>query len=196
MQFIARMSSLGVALILCFATLIYLSSGIIITYLIDARYQQAIIYIPGLLLFCIIKQIAELFNLGCYIKQKTWSVLYIDFTTAIVALTGCYILSGYYQVFGVIWGLVIAQIFRAVAFYVVSQKVLAFHYMWRQLLWLALACIGLVTFITLTVSIYLQVLIVFFSLFVFGYFFYINGFIGENKKLSYIIAAVRLKLKV
>jgi O-antigen/teichoic acid export membrane protein len=181
LHYIAKMSSLGIALILCFATLIYLSSGIVITYFIDARYQQACIYIPGLLLFCIIKQIAELANFGCFIEKKTWSVMYIDFTTAIVALVACYLLSGYYQVFGVIWGLVIAQTFRAVAFYVISQKVLTLHYMWAQLLWLAFGCIGLVTFMSLTMTFYLQALTVCISLLIFGYFFYVNGFIGANK---------------
>ncbi|MFT5879387.1 MAG: O-antigen/teichoic acid export membrane protein [Moritella sp.] len=195
-NYIAKMSSFGMALILCFATLIYLSSGIMITYLIDPSYQQAIIYIPGLLLFCIIKQIAELVNLGCYIEKKTWSVMYIDFTTAVVAFSACYLISGYYQVFGVVLGLVIAQTFRALAFYVISQKVLKLHYMWKPLLWLALACIGLVTLMAITVTFYHQVLIICLSLFVFSCFFYINGFIGNNQQLNNIIATAQFKLKL
>lgn len=195
LSYIAKMSSLGIALILCFATLIYLSSGIVITYFIDVRYQQAIIYIPGLLLFCIIKQIAELANFGCYIEKKTWSVMYIDFTTAIVALLACYLLSGYYQVFGVIGGLVIAQTFRASAFYFISQKVLTLHYMWSPLLWLALTCLGLIMFMSLTISFYLQVITVCISLFIFAYFFYANGFIGDNKQLNTVISNAQFKLK-
>jgi hypothetical protein len=62
-------------------------------------------------------------------------------------------------------------------------------------LWLAFACIGLVTFMTLTTTFYLQALTVCISLFIFGYLFYINGFIGDNKQLNNIIASAQFKLK-
>ncbi|NQZ10295.1 MAG: lipopolysaccharide biosynthesis protein [Algicola sp.] len=148
---VARFTSLGIALVLCFSTCVCITSPIIIELLIDPSYAGATIYLAPLVLFFAIKQIAELANLGCFVGRTTWSVMAIDLLTAAVSIVGLYFLSQQWLINGVIAALLIAQCVRLAAFYIVSQRILYLEYAKGKLLMLAALCL-LITFVSLQVT--------------------------------------------
>ncbi len=180
MHYVAKTTSLGLVLMMCFATLICLSSSLLMELFIDNKYHAALVYLPWLLLFLVVKQITDLINMGCYVNKSTVNVMYIDFTTAGLALLLCYVLSGPYEVFGVLYALILAQIFRAITFYVYSQRVLPLKFEWNKLLLLAVICFSLTLLLPYAHSIRLQILLVFVALCVFSAFLYCSGFIHKD----------------
>lgn len=137
---VARTTSLGIALVLCFSTLVCIGSPIVIDLLIDPSYAAAMDYLPALLLILAIKQIAELANLGCYVGKTTWTVMAIDLVSAVFSISCLIFLSQKWQVNGVIVALLIAQSLRMVLFYVISQRRLYLNYTKGKLLILCLIC--------------------------------------------------------
>ncbi len=180
MFYVAKTTSLGLVLMMCFATLIYLSSSLLMQLFIDNKYHAALVYLPWLLVFLVVKQITDLINMGCYVNKSTVNVMYIDFATAALALILCYILSGPYQVFGVLYALIAAQIFRAITFYIFSQRVLPLKFAWYKLFLLAVICFSLILLMPYAHSIQLQIILVFFALSVLLAFLYCSGFISKD----------------
>ncbi|SFB88996.1 Membrane protein involved in the export of O-antigen and teichoic acid [Pseudoalteromonas denitrificans DSM 6059] len=195
LEVVANKTSLGLALVLCFATLICLSSPIAINYFIDSNYQNAIIYIPWLLTFFVIKQAAELINMGCYIKKSTKNVMYIDFATAIIAVMLCYLLSEYFQVFGVILSLILAQTFRVVTFFIISQRTLELKYDWNKLLLLSIICVLFLIIIPNVINLYLQLLLIIVALLVMSAFLYLSGLFTAKESISKNKLLMKLSLR-
>jgi len=183
-QNVAKTTSLGLALMLCFATFIYLLSPVALTYLIDANYKNALIYIPWLLVFFVIKQTSELINMGCYVNKNTKSVMYIDFSTAILAFVLCYFLSDYLQVLGVITSLIIAQIYRAFSFYIISQRKLKLHYAWLKLIVLSVICFSFVLLTPNDFNFYYQITLIFIALIIFCLYLLLSKLITLPSRFS------------
>jgi O-antigen/teichoic acid export membrane protein len=139
-QKVAHFSSLGIALVMCCASLICIFSPLFINIMINSQFSSAIIYIPWLALFYVVKQTTDLINLGSYLGKTTWNVMSIDMITAGISLGLSYFLSQYFKIPGVIFALIIAQLCRALLFYKSSQKVLTLNYEWKKLILLALLC--------------------------------------------------------
>ncbi len=141
---VAHTTSLGMALVMCFATMICVGSPVLISTLLNENYAHAMNYVPAMALLYAIKQLAELANLGSYIGRTTLGVMTIDLITAAVSITLLYLLSPIYKVPGVIAALIIAQCFRAGLFYFKSQRALWLGYAKGKLSGLAVVCVGLV----------------------------------------------------
>jgi len=139
-QKVAHFSSLGIALVMCCASVICIFSPLFINIMINSQFSSAIIYIPWLALFYVVKQTTDLINLGSYLGKSTWNVMSIDMVTAVISLGLSYFLSQYFKIPGVIFALIIAQLCRALLFYKSSQKVLTLNYEWKKLILLALLC--------------------------------------------------------
>jgi len=195
LDIVASTTSLGLALMLCFATLICLSSPIAMNYFIDANYQNAIIYIPWLLTFFVIKQAAELINMGCYIKKSTKNVMYVDFATAIIAVILCYFLSEYFQVFGVILSLILAQSFRVVTFFMISQRTLELKFAWNKLLLLSMVCTMFIIIMPNVINLYLQLLVITSALLVMSGFLYLSGLFTAKESISKNKLLMKLALR-
>jgi O-antigen/teichoic acid export membrane protein len=159
-QSVAHTTSLGIALVLCFSTLVCIGSPMIIDLLIASNYATAMQYLPAMALLFAIKQIAELANLGCYVGKTTWNVMSIDLFTALVSIICLYFLSQIWQVNGVIAALLIAQSLRAVLFYITSQRALYLNYAKGKLAILAVIC-GVLTFVSLQINVFAQHLLMF-----------------------------------
>lgn len=140
---VARTTSLGLALIICFTAMICIGSPVVIGGLIDAQYAGAMNYVPAMALLLGLKQFAEMANVGCFVGKSTWIVMAIDVVVAITAMIFLYFLGEAYQVFGVIAALLIAQLLRVVLFYVASQRVVALDYAKGKLALLSCLCFGL-----------------------------------------------------
>jgi O-antigen/teichoic acid export membrane protein len=125
---VAHTTSFGIALVICCSTMICLASPLLFGTLIDLSYASAMHYVPALALLYMIKQTAELANLGSYIGRSTWNVTLIDVCTALISVTCFYFLSERFKVPGVIAALIIAQCFRVVLFYIISQRALYLNY--------------------------------------------------------------------
>jgi len=148
---VAKTTSLGIALSVCFSALVVMGSPIVLDLLINEQYAQAIRYLPALALLFAVKQIAELANIGCYIGKTTWNVMAIDLSSAAVSIGCLFYLSNIWGVFGVIASLLIAQGTRFVAFYVISQRKLHLQYEVSKLAALIAICLGL-TYVSLQLT--------------------------------------------
>lgn len=143
---VAKTTSLGIALAICFCTIVIVGSPIVLDLFINESFAGAMVYIPALALIFAVKQIAELANLGCYVGKTTWSVMTIDLVSAAVSIICLYFLSKAYGINGVIGSLLIAQIVRFCAFYLVSQRVLYLNYSLGKLIILVAICLGMTYF--------------------------------------------------
>lgn len=148
---VANTTSLGIALVICCATMICLGSPLLFGTLIDERYVQAMQFVPALALLYMIKQTAELANLGSYISRSTWNVTLIDVATALISISCFYLLSERFNIPGVIAALLIAQCFRVTLFYITSQRVLYLNYKKAQLLGLLILA-SLLVFVSMQLS--------------------------------------------
>jgi len=124
--------------------LICLGSPLLFGTLIDHSYASAMQYVPALALLYMIKQTAELANLGSYIGRSTWNVTFIDVCTALICVSCFYFLGERFKVPGVIAALIIAQCFRVTLFFVISQRALYLNYEKTSLFGLLLMSGGLV----------------------------------------------------
>lgn len=143
-QRVAHNTSLGIALAFCTATLVVIGSPILMNWLIDPAYANAIKFVAPMALIYAIKQIAELANIGAYVGKSTVNVMMIDLFCALVALVCLYYFGQWWQVEGVIGAMLLAQILRVTLFYIISQRQLSLQYDIKALVVLALICISLV----------------------------------------------------
>lgn len=143
-EVVAHTTSFGIALVICCSTMICLGSPLLFGTLIDQSYIDAMQYVPALALLYMIKQTAELANLGSYIGRSTWNVTLIDVSTAVISITCFYFLSERFKVSGVIAALIIAQCFRMILFYIISQRALYLNYQKMSLFGLLIIAASLV----------------------------------------------------
>jgi O-antigen/teichoic acid export membrane protein len=148
---VAHTTSFGIALVICCSTMICLGSPLLFGTLIDQSYASAMQYIPPLALFYMIKQTAELANLGSYIGKSTWNVTFIDICTALISVSCFYFLSERFKVSGVIAALIIAQCFRIILFFIISQRALYLNYEKARLFGLLLTS-GALVFISMQLN--------------------------------------------
>ncbi|MCP5079820.1 MAG: lipopolysaccharide biosynthesis protein [Psychromonas sp.] len=156
---VAHTTSFGIALVICCSTMICLGSPLLFGTLIAQSYAQAMQYVPALALLYMIKQTAELANLGSYIGRSTWNVTLIDVFTALISVSCFYFLSERFKVPGVIAALLIAQCFRVTLFFITSQRALYLNYQKASLFGLLLLASVLV-FISMQLSEFIHHLLI------------------------------------
>ena len=137
-QKVAKFIALGGAIALLMTVVVALISPALIICLLPQSYQQAAQYVVAFALVMLLKELVELFNIGCFNGNTTSSQLIINIIGAVVGLLSMLWLTPQFQVWGIIFSLLIAQFIRLVLFYNVSQHFLPLNYPIRALLLLAL----------------------------------------------------------
>jgi len=141
-QKVARFVALGVALSLIIAVAVGLSSPLLINWLLPETYAMSSQYVVGLVLVMLLKEMAELLNLGCFTGKTTaiqFVINTIGASIGIVAMLWC---TPVYGVWGIIFALLLAQATRLLLFFIASQRLLPLPYPTRSLVLLASISLG------------------------------------------------------
>ncbi|MEH6454047.1 MAG: oligosaccharide flippase family protein, partial [Psychromonas sp.] len=120
-QKVARFVAIGTSLALLITVLVGLLSPSLINWLLPETYIHAAQYVQGLVFIMLLKELVELFNIGCFSGKTTNSQFIINLVAAIIGISLMLLLTPEYKVWGVIYSLIIAQFIRLVLFYKVSQ---------------------------------------------------------------------------
>jgi O-antigen/teichoic acid export membrane protein len=131
---VTRLITLGAGLALLITIWVGLLAPVMINTLLPDTYQSASQYVLGLVIVMLLRELVELFNIGCFIGKTTNSQLAINVIAAIVGVTAMLLLTPIYQVWGVIFSLLLAQSIRLILFYRVSQYFLRLNYSLTALL--------------------------------------------------------------
>ncbi|PKF62471.1 oligosaccharide translocase [Psychromonas sp. psych-6C06] len=138
-QKVSHYIAIGCVIALLITVSVAIISPPLITTLLPASYQQATYYVVAITIIMLLKELVELFNIGCFNGETTSSQLIINLIGAIVGMTSMLYLAPIYQVWGVILALLLAQSLRLLMFYYVSQYFLTLNYPIRALLSLSIA---------------------------------------------------------
>ena len=141
-QKVAQFIAMGTAIALLITVMVGLISPALIGWLLPAGYQQATHYVVAIALVMLLKELVELFNIGCFNGSTTSSQLVINIVGAVIGVTAMLWLTPHYQVWGIIGSLLLAQLLRLILFYRVSQHFLHLNYPLRTLFLLSLCCAG------------------------------------------------------
>lgn len=135
---IIKFITMGYVIALLSTVVVALISPALIHYLLPQNYQQATHYVVAIVIIMLLKELVELFNIGCFIGHTTSSQLIINVLSAIIGLSAMLYLTPQYQVWGIIFSLLLAQSIRLLLFYRVSQYFLPLNYPVRALLTLSI----------------------------------------------------------
>ena len=94
------------------------------TWLLPASYTSTGQYSVALVLVTLLKELTQLFSIGCFTGKTTTTQLCINIITAIFGIGCMFWLTPYFQVWGVISALLLAQALRLLLFYHASQHFL------------------------------------------------------------------------
>jgi len=139
----AQFAALGSCLSLFIAVAVGLSAPIVIELLLPQPYWVASQYVPWLVLLVVVKDSAELLNLGCYTGQSTKAQFFINLCGSMVGLLGMVLLIPQFHIWGVIAALMAAQVLRLVLYLLVSQRRLYLPYPTAKLVTFALIALSL-----------------------------------------------------
>lgn len=137
----ARISVLGAAVGFLIAGLVGMIAPWLITWLTPQSYHGASQWIPPLVLAMALRNVSDLLNLGCFSGERSHSQMIINLGTSLAGLLLFALLIPPYGVAGVVWSLLLIYGGRALAFYLVSQRLLWLPYRLSPLL--ASALVGL-----------------------------------------------------
>ena len=140
----ARISVLGATMGFLIAGLVGVSAPWLITWLTPPSYHGASQWIPPLVLAMAVRNVSDLLNLGCFFGERSHSQMAINLGTSLAGLLLFTLLIPAYGVAGVVWSLLLVYGGRAVAFYLVSQRLLWLPYRLSPLLASALLSLVLV----------------------------------------------------
>lgn len=138
-QKVAHYISIGCVIALLISVCVALISPALIAFLLPEGYQQATQYVVAIVLIMLLKELVELFNIGCFNGETTSSQLIINVIAATAGIAAMLYFTPLYQVWGVIGALLLAQTLRLVMFYYVSQHFLKLDYPTHKLLLIILA---------------------------------------------------------
>ena len=105
----------------------------LITWLTPESYHGAASILPLLLLCTLLKLIAELLNLGCFVDKSSYTQMNINVLSSIVGAVLLIIWIPSYFIDGAIYALIVAYAVRLVLFYVISQRRLKLPYQFGYL---------------------------------------------------------------
>jgi len=138
---VAYFIAVGGSLALLIAVMVGLTAPLLITWLLPASYSLAGQYAVGLVLVMLVKELVELFNMGCFTGNTTGTQLIINILGAAAGVIGMLLLTPYFQVWGVILSLLLAQCVRLLFFYKASQYFLSLRYPLGSLFILTSLCV-------------------------------------------------------
>jgi len=127
-QQVVKYISLGAIIAIMITVSVSLISPTLIYWILPESYQHAIQYVVAIAVVMLLKELVELFNIGCFNGKTTSSQLFINlFATAIGVLAMLW-LTPEFKVWGVICSLIAAQFIRLLLFYKVSQHYLPLNF--------------------------------------------------------------------
>ncbi len=112
-------------------------------YLFSPELQQLNQYLPWLALAGILKQWGALFNLGCFTTKRSEIQMIIELSTGAFCLLLFPIAISSWGIQGCLTVLIISQLLRLVAYFVISQKLLSLPYRVQPLALTTLICLPL-----------------------------------------------------
>jgi len=124
----ARFAAMGVSISLISVAIVALLGPIFIKLFLPESYHGALQYLPWLLLLTVLKSMADLMNFGCYYQSTTVKQMLIQIASSTIALIGFYLFIPLLGVFGAIYTLLVAQLFRVLCLYWVSQRIVWLPY--------------------------------------------------------------------
>ncbi|PJG60143.1 lipopolysaccharide biosynthesis protein [Aeromonas cavernicola] len=124
----AHYSVLGSVLGFVTAGVVGLIAPLLISWLTPQSYHGAIAYIPLLVLGMAVRNVSDLLNVGCFSGEESKSQMYINLGCSALGVMGFWLTIPAYGVEGVIWTLLLVYLVRALAFYLVSQRLLPLPY--------------------------------------------------------------------
>ena len=127
-QKVAEFIAMGTAIALLITVAVGLIAPALISWLLPESYQDATHYVVAIALVMLLKELVELFNIGCFNGNTTSSQLVINIIGALIGVSGMLLLTPEYGVWGVICSLLLAQFIRLILFYKVSQHFLPLDY--------------------------------------------------------------------
>ena len=139
----ANSVSLGTVILFIITPIVWMASPIIVHNMFPESYYGATQYIIWVCTFMLIKELTELYNVGCFCGNSTKTQFFINLTSSFVAILLMSILSKYYFVYGVIAALICSQSLRFILFYTSSQSILKIAYPIKNLLYFSLFSISL-----------------------------------------------------
>lgn len=132
-QRVAHYVTLGITLTLVLMALAALVAPLIIIEILPETYQQASRYVIGLVLIMGLRELTELINIGCFIDKTTQRQLLINTVGSIIGIVCMLWWVPLFSTWGLIAGLLIAQIARLWLFFWASQQRISLPYPLRHL---------------------------------------------------------------
>ena len=139
----AKSVSIGTVILLTITPIIWMVSPVIVHNMFPESYYGATQYIIWVCAFMLIKELTELYNVGCFYGNSTKIQFFINLTSSFVAIVLMSIFSKYYFVYGVITSLILSQLLRFTLFYISSQSNIKIVYPIKNLLYFSLFSISL-----------------------------------------------------
>lgn len=140
----ANSVSIGTVMLFIITPIILMASPSIVHSMFPESYYGTTQYIIWACIFMLIKELTELFNVGCFCGDSTKIQFVINLVSSIVAIVLMFVLSEYFFIYGVTTALIISQLLRFALFYISSQLNIKIIYPTKKL------C----KFVILTVSLY------------------------------------------
>ena len=140
--------SLGVFICILLSVLVVNWAPVAIRLFLSEEYIHAIPFIVLIVIGFALKEGVELINFGCLKGQTTQAQFYINLLSGALAVALMIPLAKYYDLNGVLCALIVAQLCRLIAFYLVGQVQYTIAYpigRWLKLVALALVCLFLVS---------------------------------------------------
>ena len=155
---VAKFVTIGISLTLILSVLVGLSSPLLIAWLLPDTYAISAHYVVGLVIAMACKEIAELVNIGCFTGETTSSQLVINIIAASIGISMMLLLTPNHAVWGIIYGLLAAQITRLLLFFYTSQYFLPLPYPKLPLLLLSCLSIAVIVLGSMTSELFLQII--------------------------------------
>lgn len=124
----AHYSVLGSVLGFATAGVVGLTAPLLIRWLTPESYHGAIAYIPLLVLGMAVRNVSDLLNVGCFSGEESKAQMFINLGCSALGVAGFLLTIPPFGVGGVIWTLLLVYMVRALAFYLVSQRLLPLPY--------------------------------------------------------------------
>lgn len=138
-QKVTQIISLGTSMALIISVLVSMLAPFLIVQLLPDNYAPAAHLVLAIIIVMLLKELVELFNIGCFHGHTTHTQLLINLFTGFIGVVLMLWLTPIYLVWGVIFALLAAQSLRLLLFYFISQYFLPLNYPTHKLLLMALA---------------------------------------------------------
>jgi O-antigen/teichoic acid export membrane protein len=171
---------LDCAIALCCCMLII--GPFIFSITLPSSYQLHTWLLPTLMLIVVLRHHSDLLNIGCYIKANGVYVTLINALSAGLVLTLLYIMVPQFAILGAVYALLIAQCFKSLLFFIISQKLtlLPFKFSHMCISWLFFLVLYCVTVLNVSDLLFWQLSVLVLYMFVMAHKYKAN----INKLLS------------